>query len=137
MRLTFTRIIDADGHIYEDEAGIFEHMDPAYRKMSERPGNRSAAGSPAFGESHANSSAPRQAAEGGPGGMAQLSRRSRDRMDRALPDPGPVLGQDRQSRLRRGRLPRLQRLAPRYLHQIQSAVPRHGDPSRCRIPKRP
>ena len=39
MKLRLTRIIDADGHIYEDEAGIFEHMDPAYRKMSERPGN--------------------------------------------------------------------------------------------------
>jgi predicted TIM-barrel fold metal-dependent hydrolase len=33
-----SRIIDGDGHINEDEAGIIAHMDPAYSKIAEQSG---------------------------------------------------------------------------------------------------
>ena len=31
-----TRIIDGDGHIMEDNAGIIAHMDPPYREIAQR-----------------------------------------------------------------------------------------------------
>ena len=122
-----TRIIDGDGHIMEDNAGIIAHMKGAYREIAARKGI-------CFPPlDHLHSGAPwrrrRNAttAPVGPRRLAGLSRRRRYRLDRPVSDPRALLRQNRQPRLRRSGLQSLQRLDDRDLPEIQFPLQGHGD----------
>ena len=93
-----TRIIDGDGHIMEDNAGIIAHMECAYREIAARKGTCF----PPLDHLHSGRAVETppqrdQRAPVGPRRLARISRRCRHRLDRPLSDRRAILRQDRQS----------------------------------------